>query len=154
MTFVLDTGILGRLCHPHVAQHRELTEWLVEALSRTPRVTRVVLPEIADYELRRKLLHLTKKNSRAQQSLARLDELGRILEYRPLTTATMRRAAMLWADARHRGLPTAPPEALDSDVILAAQTIEVGGTIITTNRKHLARFVPAVGWEEIAGGRL
>ncbi|MGD0947007.1 MAG: PIN domain-containing protein [Candidatus Binatia bacterium] len=154
MTFVLDTGILGRLCHPHVAQHRELTEWLVETLSRTPRVTRVVLPEIADYELRRKLLHLIKKNSRAQQSLARLDELTRILEYRPLTTATMRRAAMLWADARHRGLPTAPPEALDSDVILAAQTIEVGGTIITMNRKHLARFVPAVGWEEVAGGRL
>jgi predicted nucleic acid-binding protein len=154
MTFVLDTGILGRLCHPHVAQHQRLTEWLAEVLSQRPRGARLILPEIADYELRRKLLHLTKKNPRAERSLRRLDELTTILEYRALTTATMRRAASLWADARHRGLPTAPPEALDSDVILAAQTIEVGGTIITTNRKHLARFVPAVGWEEVAGGKL
>jgi predicted nucleic acid-binding protein len=65
----------------------------------------------------------------------------------------MRRAASLWADARHRGLPTAPPDALDSDVILAAQAMEVGGTIVTTNPKHLARFVPAMSWEELEGTR-
>ena len=150
MTFVLDTGLLGRLCHPHVAQHQQLTEWVAEVLSKAPRDTRLILPEIADYELRRKLLHLIKRNPRAERSLRRLDELAAILEYRALSTATMRRAAALWADARQRGLPTAPPEALDSDVILAAQALEVDGTIVTTNRKHISRFAPALGWEDVA----
>jgi hypothetical protein len=50
----------------------------------------------------------------------------------------------LWAEARLQGLP------LDGDVILAAQAVAVNGTIVTANRKHLSRFVPAKEWTEIS----
>jgi len=71
------------------------------------------------------------------------------LEYLPLNTQIMQKAAELWAEARISGFPTAPPDALDGDVILAAQAIEVSGIVITYNRKHLSRFVETKGWEEI-----
>jgi predicted nucleic acid-binding protein len=61
----------------------------------------------------------------------------------------MRLAVQLWADVRRRGQPTAPEAALDGDVILAAQTILIGGTIITANRKHLSRFVETKEWNEV-----
>lgn len=38
---------------------------------------------------------------------------------------------------------------LDSDVILAAQAKQGGVTVVTTNRKHLSRFVPTIEWTEI-----
>jgi predicted nucleic acid-binding protein len=70
----------------------------------------------------------------------------------PLETATMRKAAELWADARSRGQPTARDESLDADAILAAQAIAVDGTIITSNRKHLAQFVAVKEWTELTPG--
>jgi hypothetical protein len=67
----------------------------------------------------------------------------------------MLNAAALWAVARSAGLPTAPPDALDGDVILAAQVVlsaVVGdiATVATDNVGHLARFVDAQPWETIA----
>jgi predicted nucleic acid-binding protein len=109
----------------------------------------VLLPEICDYELRRKLLHLIRKGQSKQRSIDRLDELGKLLDYLPLDTDTMLRAAQVWAEARLRGLPTAPDHSLDGDVILAAQALEVNGTVVTHNPKHLSRFVPAQKWEDI-----
>jgi hypothetical protein len=61
----------------------------------------------------------------------------------------MERAAELWAMVRNQGIPTAPPEALDADVILAAQTERVGGIVATDNVGHLARFVTAKRWNDI-----
>jgi predicted nucleic acid-binding protein len=110
--------------------------------------TQVYLPEIADYELRRKLLHLIDKGQATQKSIERLDDLGKLLDYLPLDTETMRRGAQLWAEARSRGQPTAADQALDGDVIVAAQAILVGATVVTTDRKHLSRFVPAKEWAE------
>ena len=40
-------------------------------------------------------------------------------------------------------MPTADPKALDCDVILAAQAIEVTGIVATDNIGHLSRFVIA-----------
>jgi predicted nucleic acid-binding protein len=71
------------------------------------------------------------------------------LDYLPLDTSMMRRAAELWARARNMGLPTAPPEALDGDVILAAQAERVAAVVATTNVGHLARFVSADHWRNI-----
>ena len=79
----------------------------------------------------------------------RLDSLETLLEYLPLDTKTMREAADLWAEARRQGLPTAGVQALDGVVILAVQAISVGGTVITTYRKHLSRFVATKDWTEI-----
>jgi len=66
----------------------------------------------------------------------------------------MKRAAQLWAQARKEGRPTAPKEALDADVILAAQTLSLEPThgsavVATTNVGHLRRFVDARTWREI-----
>jgi predicted nucleic acid-binding protein len=101
---------------------------------------RVILPEIDDYEVRRELLRANR-----DRGLARLDEFAGLLEYLPLTTAAMRRAALFWAQARQQGRPTAADRALDGDVILAAQaaTLGVSDTVVaTTNVGHLSRFVP------------
>lgn len=106
----------------------------------------MIVPEIADYEVRRELLR-----SRRLQGLRRLDELVSRVEYLPLTTAAMRQAAAFWADARQRGQPTADDKALDGDVILAAQvaTIEADGIVATTNVGHLAPYVRAALWRDI-----
>lgn len=102
-----------------------------------------------DYEVRRKLLHL-----RGQKPIDRLNGLESQVSYLPVTTEAMRKAAELWANARSRGYPTASPDALDVDVILAAQTIlfSVGQTravIATTNVGHLSLFVEARNWRDI-----
>ena len=76
----------------------------------------VFVPEIADYEVRRELLRIG-----ATTGLRRLDQVKATLDYAPITTAVMLRAAELWAAARRAGRPMAPPEALDGDCILAAQ---------------------------------
>jgi hypothetical protein len=75
----------------------------------------VLLPEIADNEVRRELLRL-----KVHAALRRLDALHNETVYFPLTTAMMRHAAELWAQMRQAGIPTADPQALDGDVILAA----------------------------------
>ena len=94
-------------------------------------------------------MHLIDKGQATEKSIQRLDDLGRLLDYLPLDTETMRRAAELWAAARGQGQPTAGNEALDGDVILEAQAILVGAIVVTTNRKHLSRFVPTKEWQEL-----
>lgn len=144
---LLDTGPLGLLTHPRRSIREEPVDWLT-GLRRAG--VRVAVPEIADYELRRELL-------RAGRSLRRLGELEGLLVYLPLTTPVMQRAAKLWARLRNEGKPTGPPEALDGDVILAAQSLVleeellgVGVIVATTNPGHLSRVVEARDWREIA----
>jgi len=139
----LDTSPLSLLCHPNTRMPdvREARQWL---RSQTAAGAIIYLPEIANYELRRELLRAGKTSS-----LRRLDALAAELDYVPLDTAIMRRAAQLWAQARATGQPTAHPEALDADVILAAQAERVGAVVATQNVGHLARFVTAVHWRDI-----
>lgn len=107
----------------------------------------MIIPEIADYELRRELLRANKT-----KGIARLDELVRFLEYLPITTAAMRQAAKFWAQARQQGQPTASDKTIDGDMILAAQAITLGVpnlVVATTNIGHLARFVAVELWQNI-----
>ena len=102
-----------------------------------------MVPEIADYEVRRELIR-----ARRTAGVARLDALIGQVEYLAITTS-----AMFWAAARQQGRPTAADPALDGDVILAAQAATLGraGVIVaTTNVRHLSRFVPAKLWADIA----
>jgi predicted nucleic acid-binding protein len=112
------------------------------------RGARIILPEIADYEIRRELWRANKV-----RGLERLDALGDLLEYLPLTTAAMRQAARFWARARQQGQPTAGDKTIDGDMILAGQAATVDAdhlVIATTNVGHLARFAPADLWQNIA----
>jgi hypothetical protein len=66
----------------------------------------------------------------------------------------MLKAAELWAQARNQGYPTAAADALDGDVILAAQAVILrsqgyNAVIATTNVGHLNQFTTARIWQEI-----
>lgn len=147
MLLVLDSGILGKVCHPLHPENTPLALW-IESLLQS-RTSSVVVPEITDYELRRKLLYLVRfKGTReARLSLDRLNEFVSYARYLPLHSGVMHVAADLWAAARGTGQKTADDKALDVDVILAAQALDCGGQIVTTNRKHLKRFVSVFDWE-------
>ncbi len=151
MRLLLDTNILTRLCHPAREDNRPVVAW-VEALLETD-ANAIFVPEIVDYEARRGLLHVAMKSGRSTtRSIMRLDLLGKTLEYLPLTTAVMKRAAELWAQARHTGYSTSAGEALDGDVILSAQALEADGVVITENLRHITRFVTAYRWQEAPVG--
>ena len=107
-----------------------------------------MVPEIADYEVRRELIRAGKR-----AGLERLDALIKQLEYLAITTPAMRVAAEYWAQARQRGRPAAADAALDGDVILAAQAATVRSenvVVATTNVKHLSAFVEARLWQDIS----
>jgi predicted nucleic acid-binding protein len=136
---ILDAGPLGRIAHPRPNQ--DIALWLQQVLIAG---VEVIIPEIADYEVRRNLL-LTGLN----KSIERLDLLKGSLVYLPLNTRIILRAAELWAEARKSGYPTADPKELDGDVILAAQALEAGAVVATENIGHLSRFVEAKHWRDI-----
>ncbi|MDG2991441.1 hypothetical protein L3556_10940 [Candidatus Synechococcus calcipolaris G9] len=142
---VLDAGPIGLVTNPKLsAESIACTQWLQ---SHIMSFSRVIVPEIADYEVRRELLRANKT-----KGIARLDELAQFLEYLPLTTISMRQAAQLWAQARQQGQPTAGDKTIDGDMILVAQamTLATQNTVIaTTNIGHLSRFMAAELWQNI-----
>ena len=118
----------------------------------------IVIPEIADYEVRRGFLHLLMKRAPQVTMLAniqRLDELKVVHRYEPITTAAMLLAAELWARAKFQGIPTAPPEALGADTILVAMAwglVDQGHDVtIATGDKDITRFpdIDARHWTTI-----
>ncbi len=141
---LLDAGPLGLVTNPRrSSKSLECARWL-QALVASE--AEVIVPEIADYEVRRELLR-----ARKIRGLAKLDALSELLGYLPLTTSAMRQAARFWAEARQRGQPTAGDKTIDGDMILAAQAKTLGrsAVIATTNVGHLGRFVPSKYWYEI-----
>ena len=148
MRLLLDTGMLSQVCYPFPLENRPFCEWFLSALGE-PDKYELVIPEIADYELRRKLIHLKvyRGHRAAAESLVRLDELVDQVDYQPIDSETMHQAANFWAEARGTGRPTAPEPALDGDVILAAQAFTSDGQVLTNNPKHLGRFVQIFDWQ-------
>jgi predicted nucleic acid-binding protein len=142
---LLDAGPLGLVTNPRRSpRSAACAQWLQTLIAAG---ARVIVPEIADYEVRRELLRAGKS-----KGVAKLDALARALEYLPLTTAAMRQAALFWAQARQQGRPTASDKAIDGDVILAAQAVTLGApavVIATTNVGHLSRFAPAELWQNV-----
>jgi predicted nucleic acid-binding protein len=145
----LDSGPLGLITHPQRSTEViAVSEWLSRSLLSG---SRVIVPAIVYYELKRELL-------RAQKTLSigRLDAFVNAApgRYLPLSDDALHMAAELWAKSRREGRPTAESKALDIDVILAAQALSFGATssgviIATTNPKHLAQFITAKHWSEI-----
>jgi len=144
-TVLLDSGPLGVLSNPKTTVATVTARQRLAVLRGAG--LRIIVPEIADYEVRRELLRV-----KSQRGLANLDQLAIQLEYVPLTTAAVRRAAELWAQARQQGQQTASNYSLDSDVLLAAQALTLGVASIvigTFNVAHLSRYVAAELWENI-----
>jgi hypothetical protein len=142
---VLDAGPLGLASKPRGKPGVDRCNGWINAIEAAG--ARIVAPEIADYEVRRELLRVN-----AKAGIRRLDQFVSVLDYEPIMTLAMRRAAEFWATVRQAGTPTADPHALDADCILAAQISLLGGpddivTIATTNRRHLGRF-PGIDAQE------
>ena len=111
---ILDTVPLGAVTNNQASPETvRLTRWIIGLLAIGDVV---VLPEIADYELRRELM--LRRNLRA---IRQLDALKLALTFDPITSDAMLLAADFWAQARRQGRKTADDKALDGDVILAAQ---------------------------------
>jgi predicted nucleic acid-binding protein len=144
----LDAGPLGMASNPRSSPENErCKKWVADQVSAG---ATICVPEIADYEVRRELLRAGKL-----LGLQRLDALLAALQFVAITTEAMQLAAQLWAQARQRGQPTAPPEALDGDAILAAQALTAGFppdelVIAISNIGHLAQFVAAEHWASIS----
>ena len=145
----LDAAPLGMITNPKSTEENdECRLWL---RSLTAQGVRIIIAEIIDYEVRRELLRANKPSG-----IVRLDLLRDGLEYLPITTAAMHKAAELWADVRRHGKPTADPHALDGDVILAAQALTSGIDaddllVATTNVGHLDRLITAKHWRDVSG---
>jgi predicted nucleic acid-binding protein len=142
---LLDAGPLGLITNPRRSPAGvACVQWLQSLVAKG---IRVVVPKIADYEVRRELLRANKA-----KGLAQLDALALQLAYLPLTTSAMRQAALFWAQARQQGQPTAGDRTIDSDMILAGQAVALGVAevvVATRDVGHLSRFAPAELWHNI-----
>ncbi|MBV8841310.1 MAG: hypothetical protein JO307_00740 [Bryobacterales bacterium] len=144
---LLDASPLGMVTNPRSSpENEECKNWLaLLAYSGF----KIVIPEIADYEVRRELLRASKT-----AGIARLDALKEMLQYAPLTTPVMLKAAEFWATARNAGRQSADDSSVDADMILAAQAAAFNNerdqaVMATTNIRHLALFATARIWRHI-----
>lgn len=142
---VLDSGLLGMITHP--TRNLDVKDWLVQRIQADDIP---LIPDIADYEVRRELLRAEKRSG-----ITRLDQLGESLGVISTTPSILRDAAELWATTRRNGRPTADNAALDVDVILAAHAQQLSRygyqvVVATTNVAHPALFTDARLWSNIA----
>jgi predicted nucleic acid-binding protein len=146
----LDTGPLGLLTNPKkTPEVIAATHWAISIMAAG---NRLVVPAIADFEVRRELVRAGKARAIAQRDAFLAARHDRFLS---VTDSALRLAAKLWAQARNAGTPTADPKELDADVIIAAQAPDLGVPaadliVATTNVAHLSRFVTAELWSNIS----
>lgn len=143
---LLDSGPLRLITHPQRSHDVvAITNWLKDCIGAG---ARVLVPAIVYYEIKRELLRANKT-----LGISRLETFVNAApdRYVPLSDGALRLAAELWAQSRQAGRPTADATALDIDVLLAAQALQVRGTpvIATTNQKHLSQFISARYWTHI-----
>ncbi|MDJ0736036.1 MAG: type II toxin-antitoxin system VapC family toxin [Nostocaceae cyanobacterium] len=142
---ILDSGVLSLLASPNqnVSNQEEneiyqCTEWFESLLARG---VYIVASEISDYEIRREFIRIR------SEGITILDQLRGIIDFLPLTTEVMKKAAEFWADARQNHMKTADDKNIDADMIIAAQwsilSDEYPGRsviIATKNLRHLQLF--------------
>jgi hypothetical protein len=147
---VLDSAPLGALANPVKTKTSLAAQaWL---RARVASGDIVVIPEIADYEVRRELLR-----AGFHLSVKQLDSLRVFLNVIPIDGRQLLEAAGLWAEARNLGRPAEPDIGLDADMILVAQSRaaaafygnENNTIIATTNPRHLELFADARVWNDI-----
>lgn len=141
LLIALDSGPLGQLAHPDPDRYPELQRWFDRHIAID---TVFLIPEIADFEVRRNLIL-----EQHERSLLCLEKLANRVSYVPLNTDAMRLAARYWAQARRTGRSVGDPKELNADVILAAQATLAKAIVATDNVSHLAQFVEARPWATI-----
>jgi predicted nucleic acid-binding protein len=149
LTVFLDSSPLSVLSNPK--RPPETVRVLAWAVAMQRAGHRLVVPAIADYEVRRELERAGKV-----KSLSALNawNAARPDRYLKLSDSALKLASKLWAQARKSGVATADPKELDGDVLIAAQALDTGIStsdfvIATVNVGHLARFAPAAAWQNI-----
>jgi predicted nucleic acid-binding protein len=133
------------LCFPNPRGDARRCQLWAQALRANGHL--LLIPEIVDYEVRRELLRANRT-----RSIFLLDQFLHDNITIRLDSAQLRHAAELWAQVRQLGLPTAGPDSLDADAIVAAQALSVNDpkmTVATANPGHLSRFVTAELWQNI-----
>lgn len=145
MIVILDSGVLGLLASPIQDASEEdeneiyqCTEWFYYLLSKG---VYVVTSEISDYEVRREFIRIK------SDGLVILDDLRNKIEFLPLTTQVMKKAAEFWADVRQNHVRTADDKNIDADMIISAQwsilSDESPGRVVfiaTKNMRHMKIF--------------
>ncbi len=150
MIIFLDTNVLGALVNP---SPKSTEVKAMQAWANRVQINGhlLIVPAIVDYEQRRE-----HERRAAASSLAALNAFNAALNdrYLPLTDSALKRAALLWAQVRRSGLPTADAKLLDCDILLAAQVLDLnlpaGSFIVATiNTQHLARLIVCDLWQNI-----
>lgn len=152
----LDSGPLGILVNaktPPPPLTAAAVRWAAALIGAGHRL---IVPAIADFEVRRELVRAGRT-----QSVALLDAWNAAQpdRYLPLTDSALKHGARLWAQARNSGSLPADPKELNGDVLIAAQVLdyqqahglEAADIVVaaTVNVGHLALFVPSAPWQEI-----
>ncbi len=119
MTYALDTNIISYILNGNA----ELAAKLEAA---TKAGGEVVLPLMVYYEARRGLLA-----NKATAKMRVFDKLCARLGVEDLTTDDMDVAAKIYAERKTRGAPID-----DADLVIAAQCVANGYTLVTHNTKH------------------
>ncbi len=147
----LDSSDVWLVCLPPGGDGDDVRNWMIQEQANE---TTIVIPEIVDYEVRRELLRRQSRNI-----LKRLDLLEKppkkdsailTVDYLPISTAAMRRAAELWAAARNAGQPTKGDDAWMATSFSRrrrsniARTSTTGSSRRTTWITSLATSVPLV----------
>jgi predicted nucleic acid-binding protein len=141
--YLLDSGPLGLLAHSRPANRSAIEAWLTSVVVAG---ASIYISEVAEYEVRRELTRLVLSKQLPASRIDRLNQLGSLFQYLPVSTQMWRIAARFWAEARCQGSPTAHQAALDADVLIAAQAAEIQAAVVTTNPGHIARWVPVHPW--------
>jgi predicted nucleic acid-binding protein len=142
-TYILDTGPLGLLAHRRPAVYRPIRSWILQEKAAG---ATIYISEVADYEVRRELARMIRAGKLPPSRIQRLDQIAAFCPFLPVTSIAWRKAAEFWAEARSQGLPTAHPDALDADALIAAQADEMQATVVTANPSHIGRWVPVHPW--------
>lgn len=151
----IDAGPLGIITNPKTPPAPLTVAVLRWALDLASAGHRLIVPSIADFEVRRELLRAGNL-----ESVAALDAWNTAQpdRYLPLSDSGLRLAARLWAQARNTGSLPADPKELNGDVLIAAQTLDYQATyslaltdviVAPVNVGHLSLFVPADVWSNI-----
>jgi predicted nucleic acid-binding protein len=137
MKLMLDTNVLVAVCTP--GRHQDAKEWFRRLLlAASP--PELLVSVVADYELRRSAsLH------GATRSLEHFEEMAKAVRFVPLSAEATRRAASLSSSAKLS----------DADAIIAAQAIEEGAVLVTTDSVFRGvEGLEARHWNEIDSDRL